>query len=271
VGTEGDDGRLVFIGGLHRSGTTVLARLLDDHPRISGLRGTGMPEDEGEHLQSVYPDCWEYGGVGRFGYAPQLHLTEDSPLVSDDARATLLREWGRWWDRDAALLVEKSPPNLLKMRFLQALFPQARFILVTRHPIAVVGATLKWRTRVTRRWEPHRLMDHWIHCHRIAFADASRIRRLHVLRYEHLVADPARTLAGLSTFLDLDPPLVADRIEPARSDAYFGAWAEDRRRPVRGLYLRSIERRHAAALEELGYAFGSPEPLAAPDVPTARR
>ena len=35
------------------------------------------------------------------------------------------------------VLVEKSPPNLVRTRFLQALFPDARQIVVTRHPIAV--------------------------------------------------------------------------------------------------------------------------------------
>ena len=42
--------RLVFIGGLHRSGTTPLADALAQHPDISGLSGTGAPHDEGQHL-----------------------------------------------------------------------------------------------------------------------------------------------------------------------------------------------------------------------------
>ena len=63
--------RFVFLAGLHRSGTTLLARLLAAHPDISGLSGTGVPADEGQHLQSVYPAAKVYGGPGRFGFAPE--------------------------------------------------------------------------------------------------------------------------------------------------------------------------------------------------------
>ena len=77
-----DEHRFVFLAGLHRSGTTLLARLLAAHPEISGFSGTGVPADEGQHLQSVYPAAKEYGGPGRFGFAPESHLTEASPLAS---------------------------------------------------------------------------------------------------------------------------------------------------------------------------------------------
>ena len=54
-----DDHTLLFVGGLHHSGTTLLTRALRQHPAISGLRGTGVPEDEGQHLQSVIPAAVE--------------------------------------------------------------------------------------------------------------------------------------------------------------------------------------------------------------------
>jgi hypothetical protein len=47
--------RLVFVGGLHRSGTTLLGRLIAQHPDVSGFAETGVPADEGQHLLSVYP------------------------------------------------------------------------------------------------------------------------------------------------------------------------------------------------------------------------
>ena len=46
---------LVFVGGLHRSGTSLVHRCLALHPAVSGFSGTGVPEDEGQHLQTVYP------------------------------------------------------------------------------------------------------------------------------------------------------------------------------------------------------------------------
>ena len=49
------DYRYVFVTGLHRSGTSLLARCIAQHPQVSGFSGTGVPEDEGQLLQSVYP------------------------------------------------------------------------------------------------------------------------------------------------------------------------------------------------------------------------
>src|SRR5215471_2962371 len=51
-------------------------RLLAAHPEMSGFSGTGVPADEGQHLQSVYPAAKKYGGPGRFGFAAESHLTE---------------------------------------------------------------------------------------------------------------------------------------------------------------------------------------------------
>jgi hypothetical protein len=75
------DHRFVFIGGLHRSGTTLLARCLAEHPEVSGFSGTRALEDEGQHLQNVYQPGRAYGGPGRFGFDPEAHLTETSSLV----------------------------------------------------------------------------------------------------------------------------------------------------------------------------------------------
>ena len=89
--------QLVFLAGLHRSGTTLLARLLAAHPEISGFSETGVPADEGQHLQSVYPLAQVYGGPGRFGFAPESHLTERSPLASQESARKLFEDWSPHW------------------------------------------------------------------------------------------------------------------------------------------------------------------------------
>src|SRR5215472_9354402 len=101
--------KLVFLAGLHRSGTTLLARLLAAHPEVSGFSGTGVPADEGQHLQDVYPPAAVYGGPGRFGFAPESHLTEESPLVSEESANKLFEEWSAHWDTSRGVLLEKSP------------------------------------------------------------------------------------------------------------------------------------------------------------------
>jgi Sulfotransferase family len=151
----------VFLAGLHRSSTTRLGRPLAAHPEISGFSNTGAPADEGRHLQSVYPSDYEYGRPGRFGFAPEMHLTETSELTSEESAKRLFEEWSSHWDLSRPLLLEKSPSNLLKTRFLQELYPGSAFVVIVRHPIPVSIPTAKWRG--TRRY--YRLLEHWLRCH----------------------------------------------------------------------------------------------------------
>lgn len=72
--------RLVFVGGLHRSGTTAVSRVPGACPEISGLTWTNVEEDEGQHLQSVYLAASRHGGPGHFGFRRSAHLTEADPI-----------------------------------------------------------------------------------------------------------------------------------------------------------------------------------------------
>src|SRR5262245_48742926 len=105
--------KFLFISGLHRSGTTLLAQCLREHPEISGFRDTGVSEDEGQFLQTVYAPGVEHGGPGKLAFDPATHLTEDSPLITEENRRKLFTDWARYWDLERPVLLEKSPPNLM--------------------------------------------------------------------------------------------------------------------------------------------------------------
>ena len=218
---------LVFVGGLHRSGTSLVHRCLASHPEVSGFSNTGVPEDEGQHLQTVYPPDFRLGGAGVFAFEPTAHLTESSPLATAQSRARLVAEWAPHWRPGATVGVEKSPPNLVRMRFLQALFPNAVFVIVLRHPVAVAGATRKGRRRLLSY---ERLVRHWVACHAIVARDAPHIRNLRIVRYEHLVADPGAALAPVFAAVSLTPPSLSGLVQSGRSDEYFHRWRRRRHR-----------------------------------------
>lgn len=245
--------QLVFVGGLHRSGTTALARTLALHPDVSGFSETEAVEDEGQHLQDVYPAAREYGGVGRFAFDEAAHLTEASSLASPASAERLLDQWRLYWDAAAPVWVEKSPPNLVMTRFLQALFPDARFIVIVRHPLVVALATRKW----ARFTSIDRLVQHWIHAHRVLFDDAPRISRLHVVHYEDLVADPHDSLGRIASFLSLPGTVPAGSLDGRRSQAYARRWDDLRGSvlPWRSRRARRLVARYADEVAEFGYVL----------------
>lgn len=243
--------RLVFIGGLHRSGTSVVQRSLTAHPAATGFHDTGVPEDEGQHLQSVYPAADKYGGQGLFGFSAEAHLTEASGLVTVANRDRLLQEWGRYWAPDAAVAVEKSPPNLIRARFLQALFPGSIFVMVLRHPVAVTLATRKgWRLQISYA----RLVEHWVNCHSILAADARHISNLHVVRYERFVADPDGELRRILAAVDLDPHPTTEPVRTGINAAYFDRWQRLRNPVLRRDRDRAI-RSYEGDVRRFGYSL----------------
>jgi hypothetical protein len=207
--TDFDTKRLVFIGGLHRSGTTLLARLLGKHPHASGFFDTGATMDEGQNLQDVYPGDHEFGGPGLFAFAAGAHLTEDSPLAEPEPRDRLLGQWAKHWDLSRDVLVEKSPSNIVKARYLRAIAPDSRFVFIMRHPVVVALATQRWSTVSLPI-----MIEHWFRAHRIMFDDLSRLDRWMVLKYEALVADPQAALDRVCALAGLDP---APAAEPVRA------------------------------------------------------
>jgi hypothetical protein len=248
----------VFVGGLHRSGTTPLTRTLAAHPDISGLTGTGVHEDEGQHLQDVYPRIRQFGGMGRFALAPGAHLRADSPLASPANADRLLSAWAPYWDENKQLRVEKSPANLIMGQFLQAMFPGSALIVVIRHPIAVALAMQKWNPRVVARNGRRHvtlagLVRHWLRAHELLRSDAASLERLHVVRYEDIVDDPDRAMATVSAFLGLASPLDASAFRKGRSDTYQRQWEAMRHRPVARYLRRSIESAFADDVAVYGY------------------
>ena len=79
--------------------------------------------DEGQYLQDVYPTEWACGGAGRFGFAPEAHLTEASPLLTPVNVARLHQELETYWDRDKTIAWKRHLEISLRRAFFRPLFP----------------------------------------------------------------------------------------------------------------------------------------------------
>jgi Sulfotransferase family len=257
---------ILFLCGLHRSGTSALARLLGSSPGVRALTGTGVPEDEGQHLQQVYPTAAQHGGPGLFAFDPGCHLTEHSGLATADNARSLLDAWLPFWHLratdhlgwgpDAVAVLEKSPPNLVRTRLLQALFPRARFIALLRHPAVVTASTAAWRPDLS----PATMLRHWLHGHDRFRRDAKKLSHVRVLRYEDLLAGAAATVGDLAAALKFDGRVDVTLLQAGHNERRFADWFA-MSPAVRGSDRRQIER----GIRRYGYSLEQPYVLPASD------
>ncbi len=212
----------IFIAGLHKSGTSILAEILGQHPDIAVFKNTGFPKDEGQFLQTVFPIAKKYGGPGKFGFAKEMHLTEESMLLTPKNKDKLHNEWHRYWHNNKKVFLEKSPPNILKTRFLQNVFPGACFLVITRHPVAVSYATQLWsKTSILE------LLNHWIKCHEILKNDLRYINNYKLIRYEDFVNEPGLWLKNIFEWLGIKYNKHTTKLAQNTNDKYFIKWQKE--------------------------------------------
>ena len=220
--------RFIFVGGLHRSGTWLLTRCMEAHPQISrlaqfdanGAKGE-FTSYEGQYLQTVYPTEIYFGGTGRFGFYTEAHLTEESPLVTEENRAKLSSEWSHHWDTSKPLLLEKTPSNIIRSRFLQAMFPSSQFIFIMRHPVAVALAQQKWSGTSIMS-----LIEHWLVCYEMLIKDTKYLKDFIFVRYEHFVKQPQEETDRIYSFLGLDSVRHTQTVRSDGNEKYFRTWEQ---------------------------------------------
>jgi len=205
--------RLIFLIGSPRSGTTLLARMLGAHSHVHA------PAEP--HLITGLAHLGYFAKVDAAPYDPiitQLGLRElvaslpngeqdylDSLRAhTDDLYRRLLDASGKRW------LLDKTPAYALVLDFLARLYPRARYVVITRNPLAA------WSSQVesffdddpdaAERLSP--LLDRYVPA--IARFLREPPARLVHLRYEDLVQDPEVHLRRISEGLGLafEPAMV---------------------------------------------------------------
>ncbi len=115
--------RPIFVVGAPRSGTTAVTRILGACPDVCLV-------DEPRYT-------WRYGNDRKSDLLWPADVTEN---VRHHVRARferIVRKSGR------SRLVEKTPSNALRLSFVLGIFPEARIIHVTRHPLWAVPSIVR--------------------------------------------------------------------------------------------------------------------------------
>lgn len=205
--TPAIEDRLVFLIGSPRSGSTLTARMLGAHSAIHA-----PPET---HLLTPLAHLGYYGSVEQAPYDPVItrqaahELVKTLPGGEADYLAALRACSDTVYERllagsGARLLLEKTPAYALVLDFLAKLYPNARYLVLTRHPLAV------WSSYVDSFFDG----DHQVaHAHnplleRYVPAIGRFLRERPVpllqLHYEELVREPEREMRRTCEFLGIE-------------------------------------------------------------------
>jgi len=212
---------LAFVIGPPRAGTTLLSRILHAHPDIYA-----GPEP---HLLTPLAHLGVYATVERAAYDPIQTARAQRAFVAtlpggerdylDAIRAMTDTLYGRLSAaRRASLVVDKTPAYSLILPFLTRLYPEAHYIVLTRHPFAVFESYA--RSFFDDDWSVAHAHNAVLERYVPAIGNFLRERpvgRLHPLTYEALVSDPERVIADLFCALGVpqDPAAVTYAEAPA--------------------------------------------------------
>lgn len=188
----------IFIGGLHRSGTTLMRRLLASHPHIAcGPESNLFRDNQLERIYTYLRTTWATGLEPRYEFDP--HTVDQ--VMAGLIHAVLMPYCQK---RDKQRWAEKTPKNILFINTLFALFPAAQFIHMIRDPRDAFCSVREKAAKTTPRWAtntPGQMAEEW--CRRINYGLPWRERpdRYREVRYEELVTQPEATIRTLLAFL----------------------------------------------------------------------
>lgn len=185
--------KFVFVLSPPYCGSTLLVAILSTSGRISlnnvfdNQEGQGLPSVRKVILKSMRWDAnvrypWEW----------------------------LKQEWLKYWDPSKPLLLEKSPPNIMRAQELAEHFQPAYFVILVRNPYVHVDSILRRNTDEADAF--HRVEDaaaFALRCLRYQKKNAESLERVLVLKYEELGEEYAAVRTKLVGFLpELDdmPP-----------------------------------------------------------------
>ena len=234
----------------------MISRLIGGHPAISDM----VPE--GQHATSAFPLAWQMG-ISRL-WTERLELFRWTE--SDDPKPALRAKYDwTYYLSPNRYLMEKSPPDTIRSRWLQKNFAPARFLGAVRHPYAVCEG-------IRRREDCsiERAARHWNTANEIMLDDSCQLEYFKVVRYEDICTRPQEILEEIRQFLELDEPYPPDVVEQEFSIHNADNKTQSVANMNRGSFqrltsedVRQMNETLGVTMQEFGYQPEDPESFSA--------
>ena len=226
----------IFIGGSHKSGTTLLRNLLDGHESLNVLPGDGHGIRYAERLYSIDAGHHEFAIVNTILHCTAMPIAGEQPrwvLGSDPIDYVRVGEIVRQKLGDGSASakqifdilahsfhelsmpasitqlprkwVEKSTNNIEDAYKLFRLYPRAKFLHIVRHPGAIIAAQKRKQSLKNREYSLRRELETIHQSMRYGLSNKRHIgnEQYHIIRFEELVSDTENTMRGIAKFLDI--------------------------------------------------------------------
>jgi hypothetical protein len=194
----------LFLLSAPRSGSTLLQRLLGAHAEIATVSEPWL-------LLPLLYALRDRGVYAEYAHVDLVRALDDFCAAlpngrrdwDAEVREFALRLYARAGGGSARYFLDKTPRYALVADELFRAFPDARFVFLWRHPLAVVASILETWGR--GRWNLHYFKaDVFDGVERLVAAARAHGERAVALRYEDLVREPEKQLRSVLSYLDLD-------------------------------------------------------------------
>lgn len=202
-----NDSQLIFLISLPRSGSTMLQRMLGAHTQIytrsePWLMLHPMSAFKGAELEANYGHGLAAQGTKDFFSG----LDDDNPesIYFSGIGDAYLKFYQRYLaESGKTLFLDKTPRYFLVFDELQMAFPNAKFVILKRNPLAVLSSVMDtWVEGDYYKLSSYKVdLDDGA-----AFfgRDFSHFDNCYELTYEELAEKPKETMNDLCRFLDID-------------------------------------------------------------------
>lgn len=207
--TAARDHGVLVLGGMHRSGTSLLASLFEGAGVSVGTRllGSGTGNDAGHFEDLDFQEFHQRALVGN-GLAAEGFTAEALPRVPEPLHAEALRIVGDR-RRQGGVWGWKDPRTVLFLDFWAEQLPDARYVFVFRRPWEVVDSFFR-RGDPAFAFNPPLAARVWLHYNRRILAFIQRHPDRCLIRETTQVAtDPGELFAAVRGRFELsvgDPP-----------------------------------------------------------------